>query len=71
MDQNAEMLEEATQIIEEMDVHIIEKKPLSSHWILIKLDVMDMRGIAFRLVENGFSNIKGINASDPKICDFS
>jgi hypothetical protein len=67
--QNAKTLEEARQIIEEMGAHITEMKPLSSHWILMKLDVSDMRCAAFKLVENGFSNIKGINAINPKICD--
>jgi len=60
-------LEEAREIIEETGIHITEMTPLSSHWILLKLDVKDMRNIAFRLIENGFSNIKGMNARNPKI----
>jgi hypothetical protein len=68
---NTKTLEEAKQIIEETGVRITEMKPLSSHWILMKLDVKDMRSVVFKLMETGFSNIKGINAIDPKICDFS
>ena len=63
-------LEEAKQTIEEMGVRITEMKSLSSHWILMKLDIKDMRSIALRLIESGFSNIKGINAINSKICDF-
>ncbi len=54
--------EEAKKILEEIGVHIMEAAPLSSHWILLKLDVKDMRDVTLKLIENGFSNIKGINA---------
>ncbi len=59
--------EEARQIIEETGIHITETTPLSSRWILLKLDVKDMRNIALRLIENGFSNIKGMNARNSEI----
>jgi hypothetical protein len=67
---NAKALEEARQIIGEMGVRITEMKSLSSHWILMKLDIKDMRSVTLKLIENGFSNIKGINAINSKICDF-
>ncbi len=60
-------LEEARQVIEETGTHITEVTPLSSGWILLKLNVKDMRNIALRLIENGFSNVKGMNARNPEI----
>jgi len=54
--------EEAKKIIEELGVHIIEAKQLSAQWMLLKLDVMDMRNVVLKLTENGFLNMKGINA---------
>jgi hypothetical protein len=49
-------------MIEDLGVRIIETKHLSSNnWVLLKLDVKDMRGIALKLTEHGFF-IKGINA---------
>ena len=56
------MLEEAKKIINKSAVEIIETTHLSSNWILLKLDVKDMRDIALKLTEHGFS-IHGINAT--------
>ncbi len=52
---------EAERIVEDLGVHIIEKSYLLNQWILIKLDVRDMRNVALKLTEHGFV-IKGINA---------
>ena len=54
--------EEAKKIIEDLGVHIIETKDLSSNWILLKLDAKDMRNIVLKLTENGFLEIRGYNA---------
>lgn len=56
-------LEEMMKVVEGLGVGIAETKRLSPDWVLIKLDVMDMRDVALKLIENGFLNIKGINAS--------
>jgi hypothetical protein len=53
---------EAKRIIEESGAHIFETFVISANWMLIKLDIMDMREVALRLSEHGFP-IKGINAS--------
>jgi len=54
--------EEAKRIIEDLGVRIIETKHLSSnHWVLLNLDVKDMRDVALKLTEHGFF-IRGINA---------
>jgi hypothetical protein len=59
---SSKALEEAKRIIEDSGVHIIETKHLSTnHWILLRLDVKDMRDAALKLTEHGFV-IKGINA---------
>jgi hypothetical protein len=55
--------EEAKRIIEANGISIIEIKYLSSGYVLIKLDVTDIRGIILSLIEFGFSDLKGINAS--------
>jgi hypothetical protein len=54
--------EEARRVIEGTGAHIVEVLPLRMDWVLVKLDVMDMREVSLRLTENGFLNIKGINA---------
>jgi len=53
--------EEAVKIIEGMGIHVVERNPLSTSWMLFKLDVKDMRDVALKLTEQGFL-IKGINA---------
>jgi len=53
---------EAKRIIEESGAQIFETFKISENWMLIKLDIMDMREVALRLSEHGFL-IKGINAS--------
>jgi hypothetical protein len=58
--------EEAKKIIEDLGAHVIETHRLSPNRILMKLDVKDMRDVAFKLTENGFFKIKGINALDSK-----
>ena len=60
-------IEEATTMIRDFGIHVIEAKALSSRWTLIKLDAEDMREIVLKLTERGFLNIKGINASRCKI----
>ena len=52
---------EAEKIVRDLGVHVIEKSYLSTHWVLLKLDVNDMRNVALKLTEQGFV-IKGINA---------
>lgn len=54
-------------MIEDLGVRIIEMDLLSSDFILLKLDVRDMRNLALKLTESGFSVIKGINALTQKI----
>ena len=53
--------DEAVKIIECMGIHVVEKNVLSISWVLLKLDVQDMRNVALKLTEHGFV-IKGINA---------
>lgn len=53
---------EARRIIEESGIHIVEEKILQRDWVLLKLNVEDMREISLKLIENGFLNIKGVNA---------
>lgn len=54
--------EEAKRMIEDLGVRIIETKHLlSNDWVLLKLDVKNMRAVALKLTEHGFF-IKGINA---------
>lgn len=55
-------LDEAKKIINRSGVGIIETMHLSSNWILLKLDVKDMRDIALKLTEFGFF-IHGVNAA--------
>ena len=52
---------EAEKIVKSLGVHVIEKSYLPTHWVLLKLDVKDMRNVALKLTEQGFV-IKGINA---------
>lgn len=54
--------EEAKKIIEDFGVSIVEIKRLPRNWIWVKLDVKDIRNLALKLIESGFSNVKGINA---------
>jgi hypothetical protein len=56
-------LERAKQIIEELGFHIIDTKNLGSQFFLLKLDTKDMREIALKLSQKGFSKIEGYNAS--------
>jgi hypothetical protein len=58
--------EEAKKIIADSGTNIIAINYLTPHWVLFKLDVKDMRNIALQLTENGFLNIKGINATHNK-----
>jgi len=59
---SSKTVEEAKRMIEDLGVRIIETKHLSSNnWVLLKLDVKDMRDVALKLTEHGFF-IKGINA---------
>ena len=60
--ESSKTLEEAKKIIEESGAHIIETKHLSHDELLIKLDVKDMRSVALKLTENGFADVRGVNA---------
>jgi hypothetical protein len=57
---------EAKRIIEESGAQIFETVKISENWMLIKLDIMDMREVALRLSEQGFL-IMGINASPARL----
>ena len=59
---NSRTYEELKRIIEGLGAHIIQTKCLKLDWILVKLDVTDIREIALKLTENGFPDIKGVNA---------
>ncbi len=52
---------EAEKIIKGLGVGVVEKSYLSTLWVLLKLDIKDMRNVALELTERGFV-IKGINA---------
>ena len=52
---------DAEKILRRLGVHVIERSLLSPHWVLLKLDIKDMRNVALKLTEQGFV-IKGINA---------
>jgi len=52
---------EAEKIIQDFGIQVIEKSYPSAHWVLLKLNVKDMRNVALKLTEQGFI-IKGINA---------
>jgi len=54
--------DEAIRVIEQAAVRIVESEYLSPNWILLKLDVTDTRTVILKLIENGFSKVKGINA---------
>ena len=58
---SSELLGDAKEVIQSLGVCIVEAKPLSPNWVLLKLDVKDAREVALRLTEQGFL-IKGINA---------
>ena len=62
---SARAFTEAKRIIEESGAQIFETFKISENWMLIKLDIMDMRQVALRLSEHGFL-IKGINASSAR-----
>lgn len=57
-------LEDARRIIEGAGARVVEATDLKLGWVLIRLDVMDMREIVLKLTERGFLNIRGVNASD-------
>ena len=52
---------DAEKIIRDFGIQVIEKSYLSAQWVLLKLNVKDMRNVALKLTEQGFV-IKGINA---------
>jgi len=57
------MLIEAEKIIKKSGLGIIQTTCLSIDWVLLKLDVKDMRDIVLKLTERGFF-VHGINATD-------
>jgi hypothetical protein len=54
-------LEEAMKIIEDFGISVVEVKYLPRNWIWVKLDAKDIRSLVLKLIESGFSNVKGIN----------
>ena len=54
---------EAKEIIEGLGIHVLETRYLSFNQILLKLDTKDMRVAVLKLIENGFSGLKGYNAA--------
>lgn len=58
--------EKAKKVIEGSGIRVIETRYLSSGWLVLTLDVGDMRNIALRLTELGFPNVKGINAAQSR-----
>jgi len=56
-------IEKAREIIEEIGVRIIQTQTLSPQWILVKLDVEDMREVVLNLTQSGFLKVEGYNAS--------
>lgn len=59
-------LDEAKKIIYKSGAQVVETTHFSPKWILLKLDVKDMREVALKLTEHGFS-IHGINAASIKL----
>lgn len=55
-------VEKARTVIEGIGVRVIEARILSSQWVLLKLDVKDMRDVVLKLTQNGFLKIEGYNA---------
>lgn len=53
---------EAKKIIEDWGISVVEVKHLPHNWIWVKLDAKDVRSLVLKLIESGFSNVKGINA---------
>lgn len=58
----AKTFEEARKIIEDFGISVVEVKHLPRNWIWVKLDTNDVRSLVLKLIESGFSNVKGINA---------
>lgn len=58
--------EGAKKIIEELEIPIIQTKYLAPDWILFELDTRDIRDLALKMSEHGFSHFKGINALPPQ-----
>lgn len=52
---------EAEKLIEGLGINIISKSRHSTYWVLLKLNLKDMREAALKLTEHGFT-VKGINA---------
>jgi hypothetical protein len=61
------IIEKAKQIIEGLGINVVDTKNISPQWVLLKLDVKDMREIVLKLTESGFLNIEGYNASSFEI----
>jgi hypothetical protein len=59
---NPQSFEKAEKVIEKLGASVLQKTRLKSNWVLVKLDVTDVREFVLKLTEIGFSNIKGINA---------
>ena len=56
------IFDEVKKVIESNGIRILATKHFTSGEVLVKLNVADMREIVLRLIEAGFSRIKGINA---------
>ena len=57
----------ARKVIEKLNIRILEVKYILPNILLLKLDVKDVREATLKLAENGFSDIKGFNASFSQI----
>jgi hypothetical protein len=57
-----EMFEKARKIINDWGIRIRNSRRVSPNLFLIKLGTRDMRDVVLKLIENGFSNVKGYNA---------
>ena len=54
--------DDAIRVIEQAAVRVVQSEYLAPAWVLFKLDAADTRMVVLKLIENGFSKVKGINA---------
>ncbi|MEW6264815.1 MAG: hypothetical protein AB1641_17210 [Thermodesulfobacteriota bacterium] len=48
-------------LIRDWGIEVLEVRPLPEGWTLIRLKSSDMRKVAFKLSQQGFFNLKGVN----------
>ena len=57
-------IEKAQEVVNSLNINIIStKRIINQHFVFI-LDTKDIRQIVLSLAENGFTEIKGLNASN-------